>query len=151
MNEVTLLDEGRRHWHSNYQLNFRVGLYFHLGEMFAIGFLFVSILLSVTAFHGCKWSHQSISTASSAKSTTSARVFQKKVTSLFSTEGGDAFSSGSVVSRCTQKITDSLNPTECVVTSSDSDPNGSHVINDSALYYYIIALRAVLSEFPHIL
>ena len=116
----------------------------------AIGFLFASILFSVTAFHGCKWSHQSISTASSAKITTSSHVFQKKVTSLFSTEGGDAFSSGSVVSRCTQKITDSLNPTECVVTSSDSDPNGSHVINDSALYYYIIALRAVLSEFPHI-
>ena len=39
-----------------------------------------------------------------------------------STGSGDT-----VVDRCTQKITDSLKPSQLIVTSSNDDPNGSHV------------------------
>lgn len=46
-------------------------------------------------------------------------------TQLFADE--DSISGNTVVARCTKKITESLNPTECTVTSTDSDPNGSHV------------------------
>jgi hypothetical protein len=46
-------------------------------------------------------------------------------TQLFADE--DSISGNTVVSRCTKKINESLNPTECTVTSTDSDPNGSHV------------------------
>jgi hypothetical protein len=46
-------------------------------------------------------------------------------TQLYADE--DSISGNTVVSRCTKKINESLNPTECTVTSTDSDPNGSHV------------------------
>ena len=48
-------------------------------------------------------------------------------TELDATEGDQSLSSETVVSRCTKKIVDSLNPVECTVTSTDDDPNGSHV------------------------
>lgn len=48
-------------------------------------------------------------------------------TKLGATDGDQSLSSDTVVSRCTKKIVDSLNPMECTVTSTDDDPNGSHV------------------------
>jgi hypothetical protein len=47
----------------------------------------------------------------------------------FCEQGGDSMSGSTVVSRCIKKISDSLQPTECEVTSTDDDPNGSHVSN----------------------
>ena len=52
-------------------------------------------------------------------------------TKLDATEGDQSLSSETVVSRCTKKIVDSLNPMECTVTSTDDDPNGSHVSSTS--------------------
>jgi hypothetical protein len=45
-------------------------------------------------------------------------------TRLFSTEGGEE---DTVVSTCTKKISDLLSPVHIKVTSSNDDPNGSHV------------------------
>lgn len=39
----------------------------------------------------------------------------------------NSFLADTVVGRCTQKISAALNPVKCVVTSTDDDPNGSHI------------------------
>lgn len=48
-----------------------------------------------------------------------------------------AFASGesTVISRCTKNITDLLNPVRVKVTSTNDDPNGSHVYKSSLLGY----------------
>lgn len=38
-----------------------------------------------------------------------------------------------VVSRCTQKISSALKPVKISVTSTNDDPNGNHVLNDSII------------------
>ena len=57
-----------------------------------------------------------------------ARTFAKPITDrlvrLHSSTGSD---NDNVVTRCTQKISALLNPLKILVTSSNEDPNGSHV------------------------
>lgn len=57
-----------------------------------------------------------------------ARTFAKPISDRFlrlhSTTGSD---NDNVVTRCTQKISALLNPLKILVTSSNEDPNGSHV------------------------
>ena len=65
-----------------------------------------------------------------------ARTFAKPISDRFlrlhSTTGGD---NDNVVTRCTQKISALLNPLKILVTSSNEDPNGSHVPNPINLYF----------------
>jgi acid stress-induced BolA-like protein IbaG/YrbA len=53
-----------------------------------------------------------------------ANIPNHKQSRLFSTTDSE----DTVVSRCTQKITDLLKPAKLVVTSSNEDPNGSHIV-----------------------
>lgn len=46
---------------------------------------------------------------------------------LFSTSSFSSDSADTVVSRCTSKISAALNPSKCIVTSTNDDPNGSHI------------------------
>lgn len=86
----------------------------------------LSLLVVGTAFHGyhLKQANRGISFTTSSAFVSRTNISSRK-THLYAEEGIEI--SGTVVSRCTQKITDSLQPTECIVTSTDSDPNGSHV------------------------
>ena len=74
-----------------------------------------------------------------------ARTIAKPVTDriirLYST-GND---NDSVVSRCTQKISSLLNPLKILVTSSNEDPNGSHVLLYHINLYFFWNREHVLS------
>ena len=62
------------------------------------------------------------------------RISKAASTRLFSTSSED----DTVVTRCTNKINALLNPVKLLVTSSNDDPNGSHVslTNSSKTFCY---------------
>jgi hypothetical protein len=96
--------------------------------LISLAFTFVAVI----AFHGqpLRQLQQRVrvptSVPASALSIKNGKHLNKLVR-LLSTSMDDAMIGNTVVSRCTKKIVDSLQPTECVVTSTDDDPNGSHV------------------------
>ena len=84
------------------------------------------IAMVVSAYHG--YQQQPCSrTVGSSSATHLSRLGPIRGFRLNSATGGDSISADTVVARCTRKIVDSLNPKECTVTSTDDDPNGSHV------------------------
>ena len=84
------------------------------------------IAMVVSAYHG--YQQQPCSrTVGSSSATHLSRLGPIRGVRLNSATGGDSISADTVVARCTRKIVDSLNPKECTVTSTDDDPNGSHV------------------------
>lgn len=52
----------------------------------------------------------------------------KPILAPLSAESGGAVGGDTVVARCTEKIASALKPVNLKVTSSNDDPNGSHVI-----------------------
>lgn len=82
------------------------------------------LLLAITAV-GTAFQNQLNSRAMGAFSVAHRNIGTN--TQLFAEDESSSMSGNTVVSRCTKKINESLNPTECTVTSTDSDPNGSHV------------------------
>lgn len=91
----------------------------------AIVFLILAII--VAAYHGYQLQPCSLSTVSSFAASHLSRLGPIRSIRLYSAIGGESISADTVVARCTKKIVDSLNPKECSVTSTDDDPNGSHV------------------------
>ena len=81
----------------------------------------------VAAYNGYQLQPCSLSTVSSFSFSDLSRLGPLRNVRLYSAIGGESTSADTVVARCTKKIVDSLNPKECSVTSTDDDPNGSHV------------------------
>jgi hypothetical protein len=65
----------------------------------------------------------------------SVRFINRGSYRMFASEG-QASVEDTVVSRCTQKITELLKPAKVVVTSTNSDPNGSHVRLHSSCFIF---------------
>ena len=108
--------------------------------MLSTTFILLSFFIAATAFHSFNLKQQTNLVTSSAASY--AKKFEinkvsKNLQPLNSADSSGSLSGSTVVSRCTQKITDSLQPTECIVTSTDSDPNGSHVSDSDSIYALI--------------
>ena len=82
--------------------------------------LVVTTLVLTQAFRFAP--RRSIVVARNVVASASASSPRTTTTRLFS-----AASDNTVVGRCTQKITDALNPTKIVVTATNDDPNGDHI------------------------
>lgn len=89
--------------------------------------VFLILAIYVAAYHGYQLQPCSLSTVSSFSASHLSRLGPVRNIRLYSAIGGESISADTVVARCTKKIVDSLNPKECSVTSTDDDPNGSHV------------------------
>lgn len=72
-------------------------------------------------------------TVGSSTATHLSRLGPIRGVRLNAATGGESITADTVVARCTRKIVDSLNPKQCTVTSTDDDPNGSHVSEDPIL------------------
>lgn len=89
--------------------------------------VFLILAIIVAAYHGYQLQPCSLSTVISFAASHLSRLGPIRNIRLYSAIGGESISADTVVARCTKKIVDSLNPKECSVTSTDDDPNGSHV------------------------
>jgi hypothetical protein len=89
--------------------------------------VFLILAIIVAAYHGYQLQPCSLSTVGSFAASRLSRLGPIRNIRLYSAIGGESISADTVVARCTKKIVDSLNPKECSVTSTDDDPNGSHV------------------------
>lgn len=89
--------------------------------------VFLILAITVAAYNGYQLQPCSLSTVSSFSFSDLSRLGPLRNIRLYSAIGGESTSADTVVARCTKKIVDSLNPKECSVTSTDDDPNGSHV------------------------
>lgn len=89
--------------------------------------VFLILAITVAAYHGYQLQPCSLSAVSSFAFSHLSRLGPIRNIRLYSAIGGESISADTVVARCTKKIVDSLNPKECSVTSTDDDPNGSHV------------------------